>query len=285
VSEQLIDDNGEVWDGGSIVLRQNLFASGTGPGFSEYVIKNLGFIGIRFTERAAHIRLRPTVVSPVAMASLLYCLSDRRPQRALLTTYDDSTDNWAYEILGSPMAILKRLSATAAARPGRTNAVRRQSRDAGRLSGRSPLRGALQCWADHRGHFDRAVLEQVIHRVLKERYILLSAAGQSSDLLIRDVGAGLPEFARTWLSRALGQRVEDQPDYDYGRSCAAAYAEAIARQEPILEDVDAVVSWPGYGRLRRRYTRAILPFTGAQGERWLLSTSVENRRIEPRAEV
>ncbi|RDJ94273.1 hypothetical protein B4Q13_15665, partial [Lacticaseibacillus rhamnosus] len=59
--------------------------------------------------------------------------------------------------------------------------------------------------------------------------------------IINDVGSGLTRLAEYWLSRARGLRVEDQPDYAYGKWVARLYQQALSCGEPLLEDVDALV--------------------------------------------
>ena len=36
-------------------------------------------------------------------------------------------------------------------------------------------------------------------------------------MVIKDVGSGLSKPDEYWLARSIGHRVEDQPDYDYGK--------------------------------------------------------------------
>jgi hypothetical protein len=113
-------------------------------------------------------------------------------------------------------------------------------------------------------------LESVTCHAAENRYILLHAPSSSSRILIKEVGQGMPACAKHWLSRGIGMRLEDQPDTSYGRLCAKAYREAKDRRQPVLDEIDAVVDWPDFGRQRRRYRRLILPFQATNGDVYLL---------------
>ncbi len=43
-------------------------------------------------------------------------------------------------------------------------------------------------------------------------------------------------------------RVEDQPDYDYGKWIAKSYRDVVAQARAALGDVDAVINWPQQSR-------------------------------------
>ena len=72
----LIDDAGSVTDSRSLNLRTNLRAVHIGDGFDDYAVRNLGFVALQPGTRSVHIRLRPSHVSPVAFAGLMYWLAE-----------------------------------------------------------------------------------------------------------------------------------------------------------------------------------------------------------------
>ena len=87
----------------------------------------------------------------------------------------------------------------------------------------------------------------------------------------------------TWLSRSSGLRVEDQPDYYYGRWVAEAYRHTTHDRAPRLEDVDAIICTPRLGRSRVRYTRLIVPMQMPSGKPCLLGASLIDTGIDLRA--
>ena len=112
---------------------------------------------------------------------------------------------------------------------------------------------------------------------LQGRYVIVQT-GQTK------VGR-VPARSRTRLPRPTttvavagrkGLRVEDQPDYFYGKWVAEAYRMTKGDGTPRLEDVDAIINKPGAGRSRVRYTRLIVPMQLSLGQR------VSARRVADR---
>ena len=54
------------------------------------------------------------------------------------------------------------------------------------------------------------------------------------------------------------------------RGCAQVYRDITQAFEPRSDELDAVAYWPGYGRLRSRYRRLMLPFRASE-RTWLAS--------------
>ena len=86
-------------------------------------------------------------------------------------------------------------------------------------------------------------------------------------------------------SRARGMRFQDQPDYRYGCAAADGYMAVLRQRQPILEQVDAIMSKPRSAELRIRYSRLIVPFRGPDGKTRLLSTSLMDPTIDLRKGV
>jgi hypothetical protein len=103
----LIDDHGRVTDSRSLSLRASLNALQVGDAFTDYAIRNLGFAAVRMIRTAAHVRLRPTHVAPTAFCGLMDWLSDRRPERVLLSWLD--AGSWSHAVFGTSEAAAQRL--------------------------------------------------------------------------------------------------------------------------------------------------------------------------------
>jgi hypothetical protein len=146
----------------------------------------------------------------------------------------------------------------------------------------SPLRAALDAWSATLGRYDAEVIRPSLQKALDDRFVLVEAPDGSPNLFINDVGSGLTRLAEYWLSRARGLRVEDQPDYAYGKWVARLYQQALSCSEPLLEDVDAVVMWPGQPRQSYRYRRLVLPFKRRDGSSVLLGTTLHDPDIDLR---
>lgn len=283
---QLFDDRGEVWEGGSARLADALESSIVGDELTDYAVRNLGFVAVSETETMARIRLRPSIVSPVALSALLYWLHDRPKDRFVLSFLESE---WSHEVLGGRDPVLRRLMQRIETRPGdREGDFLQAPRPLHMLSRSSPLRAMLEIWSDSGGKYDRDLLHPLLEKALDGRFVVAEATSGGPDLMIKDVGSGMRGAARLWLSRSIGLRVEDQPDYAYGKWVAGAYRNVLVKGEPDLGDVDAVISFPQEARQSYRYRRLLLPFV-ADGRNIVLCTSLLdpdiNLRVKPLHEV
>jgi hypothetical protein len=149
----------------------------------------------------------------------------------------------------------------------------------------SPLRGVLDMWSASDGKFDRERLAPLLERALNGRFVLVETSPEKPSFVIKDVGGGLTKPAEYWLTRSIGNRVEDQPDYDYGKWIASFYRQIVTAGAPSLSDVDAVINWPQHSRQSFRYRRLVVPFNGEGSSTLLLGASLAdpgiNLRVKP----
>jgi hypothetical protein len=198
--------------------------------------------------------------------------------------FDEFSSSWNYLVLGRWSKAIERIGRlTEEVRARASLSVLSRARDAGELGRDDPMSLALAYWREKSGKADNVSMG--LHEMLEQRYTTFTTPKNSHDFLITNVGSGLPGFAREWLSKARGMRVQDQPDHLYGRSCAQSYREVLSRREPKFEDVDAIAHWPGYGPLRRRYHRLLLPFCDAMGNGWILSATRPDQAIQLRSDA
>jgi hypothetical protein len=280
----LIDGQGKLWDVCSGRLQAELDTRLSGRDLAEYSVKNLGFVAAKRTNSGLQVWIRPTHVAPVALAAVLSWLAEQKSARFGVSCYGDH--QWSHEIHPSrERAIHAIVALLNSADARRQDAVRSRRQEPGSLPGSSPLRASFEHWLASLGQLHRGRLDSVTGNVVDHRYIVLYAPSSSSRMIIKEVGEGMPACAKHWLSRAIGMRMEDQPDTAYGRLCAEAYRQAKNGGQPILDDIDAFVEWPGFGRQRRRYRRLILPFQGTGGDVYLLGTSLEDPGIDLRGKL
>jgi hypothetical protein len=283
---QLFDDRGQTWEGGSLRLADALESSIVGDELTNYAVRNLGFIAVSETATMARIRMRPSIVSPVAFSSLVYWLHDRPKDRFVLSFLESE---WSHEVLGGRKEVLRRLIERIDARGNeREGDFLQVPRPLHQLSASSPLRAMLDIWSGSGGKYDRERLHPLLEKALDGRFVVAESTN-GTDLMIKDVGSGMRGAARHWLSRSIGLRVEDQPDYAYGKWVAGSYRDVLMRREPDLGDVDAVISFPQEARKSYRYRRLLLPFVGGDKSNIVLCTSLLdpdiNLRVKPLHEV
>jgi hypothetical protein len=279
----LFDDQGEQWDAASHRLAGELCASISGAELASYAIRNLGYVSVRENKGSLRVCLRPAAVSPITLSALLYWLHDRAVDRILVSYLDGG---WMHEMFGSCRdAVSRLLSLCAREENGRSGEFLRRTCDLGELSTSSPLRGLLDIWTDTFGSDDRERLWRITRQALKGRYALLEVPERSSQIVFREVGPGFLSLNDDWRARSSGLRLEDQPDYSYGKWLTSTYHDAALSGRPTLEDVDAIVSKPGGDRRRVRYKRLLLFARQKADALSVLSASVIDDSIDLRVKA
>jgi hypothetical protein len=274
MSNWLIDDRGNLQDPLSARLRMSLNAGQLAQEFPDYVMRNLGFIGLHDHNNAAHLKLRPAVVSPVAFAALMYWLADRKPQRIMLSTLDGT---WSHQVIGSHAAAMPKLAnLIASAQNQRANDLLRRPRTPGSLAPDSPFRALLAAQERLVLAFNRDQLGAVLHEIdgrMRGRYTMTTSDANMQNMVLQRVGQGHEETANFWLTRALGYRIQDFPDVALGKWMADTYTSTLETGVARLDDIDATIEWPGLTRSRYAYQRLLLPLkTGANGHALLCAT-------------
>lgn len=280
MSLQLIDDQGQVWDGGSRQLRHAYDSPYSGGEFSDYAVVNLGFIATNVYGQSAQVRLRPSFTADAAYDALYRWLLSRRFERIVLTWLDNG---WRNEMLRSNQAALIRLDDLI------EEAKRQRPEDflsttiAGDDIRRDPkLHAVVERW--NRVTTDRRATEvhSAINSILGNRYIICQEENSGQRLFYKELGEGLFAEYDTWRTCAVGAPMEEMPDRTYGRWATNCYLDALKDMEPKIEKVDAIVHWPHSGRTRMRYQRLILPLALSDGSRIVVGGSLVDDRIDLR---
>jgi hypothetical protein len=102
----VFDDQGKAWQAHPLEFRQRSLFPENQPDFVPQVVKRLGFIGAVRRRTGATVTFRPRRASPVALASLLYWLSDDPPERICLAILDDRL---RHELYGSLELAIERM--------------------------------------------------------------------------------------------------------------------------------------------------------------------------------
>jgi hypothetical protein len=268
----LIDESGKHWEPRSLALRSRLRASIDDWELAQFAILNLGFIAIAADRDSVRIRLRPAVAAPAALGALYLWLHKRPPRRIVISWYDD---RWQDEIVGWGDDGWRRLTAlletTKLPMPGYS----RVCASIERLDSANPLRHLLE----DRSRLVRSVSNpQLLPAALKGRYVLLTEDG-NGELRVSDFGGTMMSRSRWWRRKARGHRIDDMPDWSYGRWVGDAYREARQKGQPLLEDVKAVINWPEVGTFSHSYWRLIVPLMQLGHPTRLLGVTVDKADV------
>ena len=280
----LFDDQGEIWDAASHKLASTLSASVGGSELTNYVVRNLGYVGVSENNGSVRVRLRPAAVSPIAFSALCYYLMDRKPERIVLSRFDR---DWSHEFIGADVNVLRRLvDAVPVDQADRVGDFVSRTKSIEGIAPSNPLSALVKLWKETGKPLRYESIARLLEQGMAGRYVLVQTGETSSDVFLRAVGPGFLSYDDSWRSQAKGLRVEDQPDYYYGRWVAQAYRDTTSGGgEPRLEDVDAIVTTPRIGRSRVRYTRLIVPIEAASGAECLLGASLIDSDINLRVKA
>lgn len=270
-----IDDEGVELAGHELRRR---FRSKLAPdGLATHVVVNFGYVAVALSGDTARLCLRPCVVSQVTLAALLFWLGDRSIDRAVISHY---AGTWQHEVIGPFDAIVERVGNLVADPLVARQGDFRRHRQSGCHAALEPL---LRLWHHNSGKPFSDPLRASLRDNLQGRYMILKLAPWSRRLEILDVGHGFLVYNDAWLANAIGRRFEDQPDHAYGRWAAETYYEASLTEQPLVDNVDALIHTPGRGKVRLQYQRVVLPHRVPRGgDHLLLCASLLDQSIDLR---
>jgi hypothetical protein len=240
------------------------------------LVNNLGYIAYLVADTHIQIKFRPSLTSLTSYSRLMRWLDCEYPQRVLVSYL--SGDEWHYEFAGSARSAARCVDRIMQQYGGGPlGNIGREILPLHTKAIPSAFAQVVEYWQAHRLDFQPFAATPELRTLLDNRFLLSTQTGPGS-FVIGAFGGNRDDNCRRWLSNAAGASVRSAPDPAYGASCADAYADTMRLGEPVMDNVDALVSWFGGSRVRYRYTRLMLPFSSPAG-RWLLSCHVQAPRL------
>jgi hypothetical protein len=244
----------------------------------DYVVEIIGFIWFEITEKGCRIYLHPKKIQSAMEASLYRILLEQRPQRVLVSF---AVGTGLHRIYASAAeAIAGIASVLWEQRPQRSRRFASRSVNIATLQGFPSLQYLLDAYLAGQGSVDLLQWQELLVKVVQNRFLIVERVGREDTLLVRAVGAGYSAFDTNWATKSAGTPLDEQPDVDYGTWLAKGYLGVLARKQAQVEEVDAVIYRPRYGRRRFTYRRLMLPFAIADGRQLVLSTSVADPSVD-----
>lgn len=274
----LIDDAGQFWDGASARVREAFSSPYSGDEFSDYVVRNLGFIAVNQFGSSVQVRLHPLRATTKALAGLVDWVEKRRLPRIALAWYSGS---WRYELLTTSDLLWRVDKLVKAAREPAPDAILTKLSDLGELPGMGSLQVLMQHMPKVVGPTQQQALLNLVRRSLDDRYLLADWKSDQQRLVFSEFGSRIFLQQLPWKERTVGKPVEDQPDPTYGQFAMKSYEQALKDGKPRFESVDAIVNWAD-GRRRLRYRRLIIPFRREAGGLAVLCGSLQDDRVDLR---
>jgi len=252
-----------------------------------FAVKNLGFIKFQILDDSVvEIELHPRIVElPALLAVQEQLLSCKI--KLFRIRYLDTT--WNSEIIPASEIAALRLSelCTPMLAPPRNERFLAEPKDFSKLIGdtESPLGLMAHKWRMSFGSFDPTVISFAIKHQLLSRMMIVAVKPRSADPIFRFIGDGFNWLTSDFQFRGIGERIESQPDKEYGEWVAEFYKFVAESGEPRYDIVRASIQTkPENPQLfLTRYERLLLPWRTPSDEVFVTLSS--KRLLNDDAEV
>lgn len=235
-----------------------------------FAVKNLGFIKWEMLGNSViEIELHPRNCELPALLAVQEQLQSSRVKLFRIRHFDV---DWRSEIFSSAEHAMARLSELCAPAftPLASDKFFAEPRDFSDLFKAEvmPLRLMAQKWRISFGHFDSSVLSFAIkHRLLSRMMVIGVRSGREA--VFRFIGDGFQWTDASYQMKAIGERIENQPDKDYGEWVVEFYKSVATTGQPRYDRVGAALKQPhprsaGTGNIT--YERLLLPWKTPSGE-------------------
>jgi hypothetical protein len=229
-----------------------------------FAIKNLGFVRFQILDNSIiEIDLHPRNVKLPALLAVQQQILSSRVKLFRIRYFDTA---WQSEITSSTEGAVSRLAelCTPAFAPPLSQKFVVEPQDYSTMLGNeaSPLRLIAQKWRMSFGHFDPSVISFAIDHELLSRMMIFGVKPNGSDPVFRFIGDGFQWLEDDYQFYGVGERVENQPDREYGGWVSQFYKSVASTGQPRYDHVTAAIQVaPGERSLfATRYERLLLPW-------------------------
>ena len=237
---------------------------------ASFAVKNLGFIKFQVLDQSViEIELHP---HNVELPALLAVQQQLLTSTVRLFRIKYFTTSWQSEILPASDLAVSRLSELCAPKfaPAAKDRFLVEPQDYSKLydGGEGPLCLLAQKWRMSFGHFDPSVISFAIKQQMLSRMMIFGVKPNSSDPVFRFIGDGFRWLESDYQFNGIGERVENQPDKDYGGWVSDFYRSVARTGQPRYDHVSAAIqAAPGQRQLfTTRYERLLLPWKTSSDE-------------------
>lgn len=235
-----------------------------------FAVKNLGFIRFQIIDEAViEVELHPRNVELPALLAVQQQLLSQQAKLIRIKFFDIA---WRSEITSGCERAITRLSelCTQASTPTSTERFFIEPQDYSQLFNTGgDLQLMAQKWRMSFARFDHSVIPFAVQHRLLSRLMIVGVKPPGADPVFRFIGDGFNWTDDAYQFDAIGQRVQHQPDRDYGGWVSEFYKAVALTGEPRYDRVTAVVPQPRLGKPRNErvsYERLLLPWKTSSDE-------------------
>jgi len=257
---------------------------------SAFAVKNLGFIKFQILDHSIiEIELHPQNVELPALLPVQQQILSSHIKIFRIRHLDNT---WNSEILCDGELTVSRLSELCAPKfaPSIKEKFLVEPQDYSKLfdSEEGPLQLLAQKWRMSFGNFDPSVISFAIKQELLSRMIIVGVKPRAAEPIFRFIGDG----HTNWLDsnyhlHAIGQKVENQPDKNYGGWVSQFYKSVASTGQARYDYVTAAIERPP-SMYTTHYERLLLPWKTPSDEvlvtlssRGLRANSAAPSLVEP----
>jgi hypothetical protein len=233
-----------------------------------FAVKNLGFIKFSTIERAiVEIELHPRNVALPALLAVQQHIQSSNVNLFRIKYFDTA---WNSEITSSAEQAIVRLSQLTAPTFVATSRERFiiEPQDYSRFlrDENNTLRLMAQKWRMSFGRFDSSLIPFAINHELLPHLIIAGVKPQPADPVFRFIGDASSNWAGSrYHFTALGDKLENFPDKDYGSWVAEYYKSVASTGQPRYDHVSASIQREATPYVTH-YERLMLPWTTGSDE-------------------
>lgn len=275
ISVQLmLDENGDVWSSGGTALRRHFNSRLTNSALCDYLITNIGWIGVERAREKMTIYCRPAFVPERARAALYYYLFDQQIRRVTLHLLGDEWQQFESQSPRDAMDLLEGMAMGAMATYGSMTAcpvapeaspLTATWAAVNQLTAKSPTLEGCQ---------------SALELIVRNQRWTISHFDHKNLLIVDRKGQGFKQFNERWTNDKRAHSLVDYAGSEYA-SWIATTRKLVARSKAVMfEKVDATLSFPQTGLRRISYHRATASMTLANGKEHLLTIAVAKHPVD-----
>lgn len=272
------DENGRIWTASSPELKEALGYTVGDFDVAGFAVRCLGWVEVRHSPGRLHLRIAPRVAQPKAVDALCHVLALAGQVDVSLTVRDGQA--WLEEVHVSPAAALGRIEALARGPEAATGRRFLSTPQPISVLFRDKQRYLLNMLQEARGLLGTTDVAAAVRFAAADATGRTSIAtgtpgrnGERPQWAWEHIGSAIRFYTPEERARLLGSDIRKAPDAEYGDWCAEAYDRVVARGEPLIEDVRALVLRKTGAPVESRYRRMLVPFTDVGGKSIVLVTS------------
>jgi hypothetical protein len=263
----LIGSEGESFPATAAAVERRLGFTVAMVGTVEYVVRNMGFVELRFDAGRLRVAARPRLVSPLAVAGLAATVARWRVGRVALSLLGDG---WTFSIhatVAGALGELRRVCRETSTHPGWSLFEAKKLRLDG-LDG--PPYDAMHLltaeWQTLGGEMDAEMRSEFLSRRSTANVFLARPSSDRESVVVEHCRLPDKPWTSSWMRRA-DIDLRTQPDTRYIGWVTRAYREVLATGRPRLERIRAELRCPERGPRLFDYDRLILPWRTPAGDR------------------